>query len=76
MKKFKVKEKMKKLFLIVITLVTIAFTMPAKSEANIITDFIDLLLHIPDGAMHIIDHYLGGSREFTFEELNFKRNWW
>lgn len=76
MKKLKVKEKMKRLFLIVITFVTIVFMMPVNTKAGIITDFIDLILHIPDGCMHIIDHYLGGSREFTYENLDFKRMGW
>lgn len=75
MKKFKVKEKLKKLFILVVTLVTIGFTMPAKTEAvgGILGDFINLILHIPDGIMHIFDHFIAGSDEFTYEELNLVR---
>ncbi|MBO5179498.1 MAG: hypothetical protein J6B87_04035 [Clostridia bacterium] len=73
MKKFKVKEKLKKLLLIVITFVMIAFMMPMKVKAGILGDFVDLILHIPDGVMHMVDHFLGGSREFTYEELELTR---
>lgn len=73
MKKLKVKEKLKKLVLIVITFVTIVFMMPAKSNADIIGDFVDLILHIPDGIMDIIDGFIGNSEEFTLKEINFKR---
>lgn len=70
MKKLKVKEKLKKLVLIVITFVMIAFMMPTKSNAGIICDFIDLLLKIPDGAMAIIDRCIGQDKNFTIKEIN------
>lgn len=75
MKGFKVKEKLKKSLIVTIVAIMIAFMMPVKSKADIINDFIDLLLRIPDGVMHVIDHYIGGSREFTYEELEFYGGW-
>lgn len=75
MKGFKVKEKLKKSLIITIIAVMMAFMMPVKSEAKVagvINDFIDLILMIPDGCMHVIDKFIGGSEEFTFETLEFR----
>ena len=72
MKGFKVKEKLKKSLIITIIAVMMAFVMPVKSEAKVagvINDFIDLILMIPDGCMHLIDKFIGGSEEFTYETL-------
>ena len=75
MKGLKVKEKLKKSLIVTIVTIMMAFMMPVRAKADIINDFIDLLLRIPDGAMHVIDHYIGGSREFTYEELEFYGGW-
>lgn len=72
MKKFKMKEKLKKTLIVTIVAATIAFMMPAKSKADIINDFIDLILYIPDGIMSVIDGTMASSNEFTQEELDFK----
>ncbi|MBR2705510.1 MAG: hypothetical protein IKE91_08590 [Clostridia bacterium] len=71
MKGFKIKEKLKKSLIVTIVTIMIAFTMPVKSNANILNDFVDLLLFIPDGIMHVIDKYIGGSEEFTYADLEY-----
>ena len=75
MKGFKLKEKLKKSLIVTIVTIMISFAMPVKSNADIINDFINLILRIPDGVMHVIDHYIGGSRQFTSEELEFYGGW-
>ena len=55
--------------LVKIIALVMSFAMPVKSKAEVINDFIDLLLRIPDGVMHVIDKYIGGSKEFANEEL-------
>lgn len=75
MKGFKVKEKLKKSLIVTIVAIMIAFMMPVKAKADILNDFISLLLRIPDGVMHVIDKYIGGSKEFTSEELEFFGGW-
>ena len=75
MKGLKVKEKLKKSLIVTIVAIMMAFMMPVKSRADIINDFIDLLLRIPDGAMHVIDSFIGGSDEFTYEQLEFCGGW-
>lgn len=72
MKKFRVINKLKKALIVIITIITIAFLMPEKSGAGPIVDFTELALHIPDGVMHVIDHQIAGSREFTYEEIDMK----
>lgn len=71
MKKFKLLNKLKKMLIVLMCVVTLGFAMPKKSKAGLIGDFIDLLLTIPDGIMHIIDDYMAGSDEFTWIQLEF-----
>ena len=72
MKKFKLLNKLKKMLIVLMCVVTLGFAMPKKSKAGLIGDFIDLLLTIPDGIMHIIDGYMAGSDEFTWIQLDLK----
>lgn len=65
MKGLKVKEKLKKSLIVTIVTIMMAFMMPVRAKADIIEDFINLILRIPDGVMSIIDSFIGGSDEFT-----------
>lgn len=53
MKKGKICSKLKKMLITIMCVVTLVFSMPMKAKANIIEDFIDLLLRIPDGIMWV-----------------------
>ncbi|MBQ3407919.1 MAG: hypothetical protein IJH12_01790 [Clostridia bacterium] len=63
-------SKLKKSLIVTMIFITIGIAMPKKAKADIINDFVDLVLHIPDGVMYVIDHTFGGSIEFTSEELD------
>lgn len=53
MRKEKRFNKFKKVILTVMSLILLVFSMPVKSEATIIADFVSLLLKIPDGIMWV-----------------------
>ncbi len=72
MKKRGVINKFKKILIVMIISITMFFSMPIKSKAGLIEDFIDLLLRIPDGIMNIIDGVMAGSYEFTSEKIDLK----
>lgn len=58
MRKGKVFEKFKRILISIMCVVTLVFAMPVKSKANIVEDFIDLILRIPDGVMWIANWWL------------------
>ena len=72
MKGLKVKEKLKKSLIVTIVAIMMAFMMPVRSKADLIADFIDLFLNIPDGIMGVIDNQIAGNYEFTSENVDFK----
>lgn len=65
-------SKLKKALVVLMIFFTIGIAMPKKAQADIINDFIDLILRIPDGIMSIIDSVMASSNEFTQEKLDFK----
>lgn len=72
-------SKLKKALVVMIIFITIVIAMPKKSCAldagGILSDFVNLVLHIPDGAMGIVDDYFGDTRsqnKFTWEPVNLK----
>lgn len=67
-----ISSKLKKALIVMLAFITMFIAMPIRSEANIINDFVNLLLYIPDGIMTIIDGKIGESKEFTSRELDFK----
>ena len=72
MGKNKVLHKLKKALIVMMTFVTISFAMPVKANADVINDFLSIILYIPDGIMGIVDQFVAGSDEFTWETINFK----
>ena len=65
-------SKLKKALVVIMIFITMGIAMPKKSNADVLNDFINIVLHIPDGIMAIIDGVMGGSNEFTEMKLNFK----
>lgn len=72
MKKKKILENMKRILLIILCTITLFFSMPKKSEAGIITDFVDLLLKVPDGVMRLLNDFFGDSSSSFKLKLNLK----
>lgn len=70
MKKKKILENLKRILLIILCTITLFFSMPKKSEAGIITDFVDLLLKIPDGVMRLLNDFFGDSASDFKMKLN------
>ena len=58
MRKEKRFNKLKKILLTVMSVMLLVFSMPIKSEATILADFVDLLLNIPDGIMWIGNRFI------------------
>ena len=73
MKKGKICSKLKKMLITIMCVITLVFSMPVKAKADIIEDFIDLLLRIPDGVMWIGNIFLSGRKDDDSQmNLNFK----
>ena len=65
-------SKLKKSLIVTMIFITIGIAMPKKAKADILGDFVDLILNVPDGIMSVIDNQFGANYEFTSENLNFK----
>lgn len=72
MKKFKLLDKLKKVILIILCAITVFFSMPKKSDAGIIQDFVQLILYIPDGIMWLLNEHVAGSESETSIYINTK----
>lgn len=70
MKRRGVFNKFKKILVVMIIAITMFISMPVKSKAFLIDDFVNLLLRIPDGVMNIVDNIMAGSIEFTDERVD------
>lgn len=72
MKKGKICTKLKKILIIIMCVITLGFSMPVKAKAEIIGNFLNLLLGIPDAIMVMVNRHIVGSNEATSIGLNFK----
>ena len=61
MKKKKFLENMKRILLIILCIITLFFSMPKKTEAGTIEDFVNLMLKIPDAVMRLFNDISGES---------------
>ena len=75
MKKFKILDKLKKIILIILCTITVFFSMPVKSNAEIIPDFTEILLFIPDAIMKILSKNVSGERG-NLSELDINLDGW
>lgn len=71
MKKNKLYNKLKRILVSIMCITTLVFTMPVKSDAYGIDDFLDLLLCLPDGVMYCLNKWVS-NKDFdeTTEEIN------
>ena len=69
MKKKKIFNKFKKMLIAIVCSFTLIFSMPVKSEATILQEFLDVLLRIPDGIMWLLNIGAAGVPEATKSEL-------
>ena len=69
MKKKKIFNKLKKMLIAIVCSFTLIFSMPVKSEATIVQEFLDVLLRIPDGIMWLLNIGVAGIPEATKSEL-------
>lgn len=72
MKKGKICSKLKKILITITCVITLVFSMPVKSKAGIIGDFLNLLLQIPDSIMWLGNIYIAGTHENAGIDLNLK----
>lgn len=72
MKKKKFLEKMKRILLIILCIITLFFSMPKKTEAGTIEDFVNLMLKIPDAVMRLFNDISGESISNFKIKLNLK----
>ena len=72
MKKFKILDKLKKVILIILCAITVFFSMPVKSDANVIQDLVDIVLVIPDGIMDLLNKHVSGVNGTTKIKINLK----
>ena len=61
MKKKKFFKNMKRILLIMLCTITLFFSMPKKTNAGVIENFIDLMLKIPDAVMRLFNDISGES---------------
>lgn len=72
MKKFKILNKLKKVIIIMLCTVTVFFSMPKKSKAGILQDFVSLLLKLPDGIEWLLNNSVAGTGGRTSLHINLK----
>lgn len=72
MKKKKFLENMKRILLIILCIITLFFSMPKKTEAGTIEDFVNLMLKIPDAVMRLFNDISGESISNFKIKLNLK----
>ena len=72
MKKKKFLEHMKRILLIILCIITLFFSMPKKTEAGTIEDFVNLMLKIPDAVMRLFNDISGESISNFKIKLNLK----
>ena len=72
MKKKKFLEKMKRILLIILCIITLVFSMPKQTEAGTIEDFVNLMLKIPDAVMRLFNDISGESISNFKIKLNLK----
>ena len=72
MKKKKFLENMKRILLIILCIITLFFSMPKKTEADTIEDFVNLMLKIPDAVMRLFNDISGESISNFKIKLNLK----
>ena len=72
MKICKLKNKLKKIFILIMCLITLTFVVPVKSNAGIIEGFVDLALNIPDWAMFGLNALLGDGKTKSYIAVNYK----
>ena len=72
MKICKLKNKLKKIFILIMCLITLIFAMPVKSNAGVIETFIDIVLNIPDWAMFGLNVLLGDGETKSYIAVNYK----
>lgn len=72
MKKGKICSKLKKILITITCVITLVFSMPVKAKAEIIGDFLNLLLKIPDAIMWATNRYIANDDTPTDTYLNFE----
>lgn len=72
MRKKKFLENMKRILLIILCIITLFFSMPKKTEAGTIEDFVNLMLKIPDAVMRLFNDISGESISNFKIKLNLK----
>lgn len=72
MKKGKICCKLKRILITIICVITLAFSMPVRAKADVILNFINLLLQIPDSIMWVGNRYIVGTDATTSVKLDFK----
>lgn len=71
MKKNKLYNKLKRILVSIMCITTLVFTMPVKSDAYGIDDFLDLILCLPDGVMYCLNKWISNKTfDETTEEIN------
>lgn len=77
MKKRKLLSNFKKILIIVVCFIALLFCMPTKSKANVLGDFFDLILRVPDALMWATTRFLSSTpTAVTSYELNLKGVKW
>ena len=77
MKKRKLLSNLKKILIIVVCFITLLFCMPTKSKANVLGDFFDLILRVPDALMWATTRFLSSTpTAVTSYKLNLKGVKW
>lgn len=73
MKKYKVSDKLKRIWFSIVCIIMLIFTMPVKVKAVQVDDFLDLLLCIPDAIEFCLNRWISDeSFDETTEEINIK----
>lgn len=72
MKKGKICSKLKKMLITIMCVITLVFSMPVKAKADIIGDFLNLLLKIPDAVMWATNKYIANDNSSTDVYLDFE----
>lgn len=73
MKKNKILYKLKRIMIVILCSITLFFSMPVKSKANIWEDLVDVVLKLPDAVMRIANDMVSGRPVTKFKiRLNLK----
>lgn len=73
MKKRKFLDKCKKILIIIMCSITLFFSMPVRSEANVLVNVVNVFLIIPDGIMYLLNNFVSGTGvSKTHLDLNLK----